>query len=209
MPFTRILKSARTLHAPNAYEIRMASHLHQGKDKPRGIYFSISEEVIRDLGWDTMPSVVSPERKTCKIEIQEGVGKDAGFLLFTAPMDKLSTPYLFGTAKGSSRAFITQVSITRIKHYVLNEVPALSTVVEFTIDEKERTILVQCPDWLRYNPLSYQEPEPEPKQEQAVKLAHAVSDNMKEMLKDAAKRIPVNRQERRAVVAAAARAIKR
>jgi hypothetical protein len=48
------------------------------------------------------------------------------------------------------------VSVTRFKHYVLNDTardiePA---PVEFTVDEKEHTILIQCPDWLRYNPLS-------------------------------------------------------
>jgi len=34
--------------------------------------------------------------------------------------------------------------------------------VEFTVDEKDHTVLIQCPDWLRYNPQSVPQPEPAP-----------------------------------------------
>ena len=61
------------------------------------------------------------------------------------------------------------VSVTRFRHYVLNDTTQdiEPEAVEFTVDEEEHTILVQCPDWLRYNPLSVPavaKPKPVPKE---------------------------------------------
>jgi hypothetical protein len=98
----------------------------------------------------------------------------------------------------------TSITAAKLKHYVLNDDSVPVDATEFTIDEKDQTILIQCPDWLRYNSLSYQEPEkPKPVVEEK-KLARptlVVETKAKDVDK-------LNRQERRTVAAHVARGLR-
>jgi hypothetical protein len=86
--------------------------------------------------------------------VQEGVGAESGFLQLVED----ERGYTFSTS-GKHRELAVSANITEsnLAHYVLNEVPVTSSPVEFSIEDDGATILLQCPDWLRYNPLSYDE----------------------------------------------------
>lgn len=146
--------------------IRMGSHLHGGAKvgPPRGIYLSLTKDIVEQVGWK-MEVVQSmrksrdgsyQERNTCLIIVHEGVGEDAGFIQLAEENERA---YVLGSTRGPNTALAVNIGVGAFSHYVLNDVPVDPHDVEFTIDEKNHTILIQCPDWLRYNPSSYQEPE--------------------------------------------------
>ena len=134
------------------YEIRMGAHLQSAVNKTRGVYFGITPRVVEDVGWTIAET---DTRKVLHVMLHEGVGEDAGFLMLVEDNDG----YALGTVNKSGKSFSMSIAMMKFKHYVLNEVPVPPAPVEFTIDKEEKIILVQCPDWLRYNSLSYQEPE--------------------------------------------------
>lgn len=167
MAFVKVQKSRSGGRGETEPVIRMASHLHGGAKSgpPRGVYISISQPVIREVGWDVEEIQSRREntkgnrdtRNVCMISIQEGVGEDAGFIMLVEDKEK---GYTAGTNKGEATSYTLSLSIQSFLHYVLNDVPHEPVKVEFTVDPNDKTILIQCPDFLRYNPLSYQEPEP-------------------------------------------------
>jgi hypothetical protein len=93
---------------------------------------------------------------------------------------------------------------------VLNDEHVSVTPVEATVDEKEHTILVQCPDWIRYNPQSYKAPPkleltPPPKEETkpprpTMRVVTSDADDDKEVV--------LNRKQRRLAANVLARAMK-
>jgi len=117
----------------------------------RSIYFALTRPLIEQVGWHI---AADEERETIRVAVNEGSGEDAGFLLLSEDLEK---GYAFGTNAGrKGQSMSGGVSVTRFRHYVLNDTTQdiEPEAVEFTVDEEEHTILVQCPDWLRYNPLS-------------------------------------------------------
>jgi hypothetical protein len=101
-------------------------------------------------------------------------------------------------------------SFTRFRHYIINEVPTPLMDVEFTYDAKDKTVLIQCPDWLRYNPLSVPQPavveEKKPVSPPTKAVVKDGKEDVKGLLKQIAKDIPdANRKQRRAAVSAVAR----
>lgn len=144
--------------------IRLGAHLADN-NVPRSIYISITPDVIDSVGWEIVHA--QSQRKTksgelyerafCRIALNEGVGTDAGFIQLSEDKER---GYVVGTTKGTRTSFTCSVGMAGIKHYVFNEVPVDPGLVEFTVDPEDKTILIQCPDWLRYNPESYQEPTP-------------------------------------------------
>jgi hypothetical protein len=165
MAFVKINKSFHIGRPAMGSRIRMGSHLHGGAKEgpPRGIYISTTHEIVKRVGWklDVVTSTrVSKDgsyldRATCMITIQEGVGEDAGFIQLVEDRER---GYILGSTKGSASSLAVNMGIGAFKHYVLNEVPVEPHEVDFTIDEEDHTILIQCPDWLRYNPQSYKAP---------------------------------------------------
>lgn len=179
MAFVKIDKHSRGgSHATN--EIRMGSHL-KDNNAPRGVYISITRDVFTTLKW---PIEEVDTRTRIAIDIAEGTEGDAGFLSLSVSSSSKAT--LFGTTKGAGTALVAIVAAARLKHYVLNDLTAPVEPVEFTIEE-DNTILIQCPDWLRYNPESITKP-PLPKPTAVVHL---------------------NRQERRAIASKVAQRYKR
>lgn len=198
MAFVKIDKSPRGLYLAGEVMVRMGSHNQGAKGTSRGIYFSITEEVVKQAGWNVIESD-DGKRKHVLLDMQEGVGEDAGFLLLVASPD--GKGYSVGTTTDHARSYSVSISLSKLRHYVLNEVPVPSHDVEFTIDEKEHTLLIQCPDWMRYNPLSYDEP----KKVAASPPTKAAAPVAREDAK--AKPVPINRKDRRAQVTAATRSL--
>ena len=167
MAFVQINKSAQG--NPISNEIRMGSRLQSKTVPTRSIYFSISYDVAKRVGWEISSSTDS--RTIIRMAVNEGTDEDAGFLLLSEDQQK---GYILGAShiKLSEAALAGSVSVTRFKHYVLNDVTQdiEPESVEFTVDEKEHTILIQVPDWLRYNPQSVPQPELPPPVEAVVDL---------------------------------------
>lgn len=153
MAFVKIEKGLRRIRG-NIPEVRLGAY--RGK-QGRVVYIAISEAACEMAGW-TIHQTEGKKRRTVNVMINEGVGDDAGFWLFTEDEE---FGYSLGADHVSAGALCSSVLVTRFQHYLLNDSEGnISTEeVASTVDEKEHTILVQCPDWLRYNPQSYQEPE--------------------------------------------------
>jgi hypothetical protein len=154
MAFVKIDKSATggwrsDLSEPN---VRMSCHLQDDKT-PRSVAFYINHVLIDKVGWTT--TMDSNGRTSLSVAIHEGTGEDAGFLMLEESDAK--NGYVLAVSKPGAFTYGMNASFTRFKHYVINEVPTPLMDVEFTYDAKDKTVLIQCPDWLRYNPLSVPE----------------------------------------------------
>ena len=157
MAFVKVNKSPRGMNYANDPIIRMGTHL-QGAKTPRSVYMSISLSVLDTMGWSYAPE--DGERARCSVAVHEGTHGDAGFFMLAHD----TSGYTFGGANNNEHArsaLVANIAVTKLRHYAVND-PLIEhppEQVEFTIDEKEGTILVQVPDWLRYNPASVPEPE--------------------------------------------------
>jgi hypothetical protein len=164
MAFVKVNKSSVGAFNYGLPIIRMGSHLQSEKQSSRAIYFSVTRPVIEQAGWKISGIKGSDDRVAVAIAVHEGTGTDAGFLL----LEEEEGGYRLGATRADKQthSFAMNVSVSRLKHYVVNDPLIEKSVqeVEFTVDEKEHTVLIQCPDWLRYNPLSVQE-EPDPVEE--------------------------------------------
>lgn len=212
MAFVKVIKSAMGARLAQ-YEIRMGSQLQSATQQSRNVYFAITRAVVDDVGWEIIHQEGST-RNVCYIDVHEGTGTDAGFLLLMQATN--SKGYSLGTTKDKHHTFAFGLAVSRIKHYALNELPVDPEPVEFTVDKAEHTILIQCPDWLRYNTLSVPEevpPPPPPHVEVRKELEKATppavrgkenavtaSRNVLELVgkkPELADDFPLNRQERR------------
>lgn len=208
MAFVKVTKATGLGRATRTGQpiVRMGAHLHDGKT-PRSIYLSITPEAIDQVGW-TVDNVVSQrktkdgrvyDRAACRIALNEGVGEDAGFLMLSEDTER---GYTIGTTRGIRTAFTVNIGIAGVKHYTFNELPMDPKEVEFTIDPKDKTILIECPDWLRYNPESYtpakEVPSTRPTEEVVVELEVKGSKGR-----------PNNRHQRRQLAQGLARALSR
>lgn len=202
MPFVSVEKTTRGSFRADVFEVRMSAHLQSKKGTSRGIYISMSRAVVDQVGWKRLTDT---PRAVRYVLVQEGVGDDAGFLMVME--GDQGNGYSLGISNKEGQAFSVSVSATKLKHYVLNEVPAPSAPVEFTVDEKDHTILIQCPEWLRYNSLSYTEP-PKPIVEGKKSLPPTKAAETKELVKAAAKELPLNHKQRRTLVSLAMRELK-
>ena len=147
MAFTSVNKS-RMGGQGRTMEVRLGSRLQSGKGTTRQIYFSISGDVVQQVGWKNIEGI--EDRMAVEVGILEGSGDDAGFLLLTQEAER---KYIFsGGGKTTTRSITGSVVSKAFEFYelgyVLKDIQPES--VEFTVDEKEHTILIQCPDWLVY-----------------------------------------------------------
>jgi hypothetical protein len=197
MAFVKISKSSVGAFKDGLPIIRMGSHLQSQKQSSRAIYFSLTRPVIDQVGWEIKSIEGTEERVAVSVAIHEGTGTDAGFLL----LEQEEGGYRLGSTRNDRQtySFAMNVSVTRLKHYVVNDPLIEKSVqeVEFTVDEKDHTILIQCPDWLRYNSLSVPQPEPAPVKVETkdprptvVRLVEKAEEEKPEPLK-------LNREERR------------
>lgn len=157
--------------------LRMASHLQSATMTSRAIAFYFSTPLIEQVGWPVEKQ--DDDRRRITVSINEGTGEDAGVLM----LEHDPKGYVMAVSKATARTYGLAVSAPRFKHYVLNETPCDITDVEFVVDEDAQQVMIQCPDWLRFDPTSVP---PEEAPEVPVKTAS---------LHD----MRLNRQERRAV----------
>ena len=130
----------------------MGTYLADGKaHKTKSVNLRFTAALIKQLGWELRDNAMC-------IVINEGVGADKGLLQIACDWDH---PQKRKSTKGEGKqGFAISLGMESFKHYVLNECPMPTRQVSHVIDEG--TIIIECPDWLRYNPQSVAEPEPEP-----------------------------------------------
>lgn len=219
MAFVKVNKSRMGTRPDENPNIRMGWH-KQG-ETARGLYFGITRILVEEVGWrlvEQTPKDGSDQvRVACIIDVMEGIHEDAGFFMLT----ESETGYRLGTNKGSSSSasLSMNVALNRLRHYVINdaEIEVEPHSVEFTIDSKDKTVLIQCPDWLRYNPLSVPDKEPEPPpppQVEEVKtkegpptVRQRAMRATNEVAAEVADVIPLNRRERRRIASTVARTL--
>lgn len=209
MPFVTINKSRSGASIPSRSnpEVRMGSHLQTDK-VARGIYISIASVIIEELGWEVTERGL---RRVVSVLVHEGVGSDAGFWLLSNGELNEARAYVLGGERGKAHTFASGISVSRLAHYVLNDTSVPVAPVEFTVDAEAKTILVECPDWLRYNPQSYTPPE-----EERRSLPRATADARKEQARPPARSadpeddvIHLNRGDRRRLASEITRRLKR
>jgi hypothetical protein len=129
--------------------IRLGSYRNE---TGRSVYVAMTVALVKQLGWKVTEG---EKRVTFKMSINEGVGEDAGFWLLEEDPEN---GYALGAEKNKSQSFSTSIQYSKLKHYVLNDdsVP----IAETEFDIQGNALLVQVPDWLRYNPQSYKEDKP-------------------------------------------------
>jgi hypothetical protein len=98
------------------------------------------------LGWD---------KEGTTAVVLEGTDTDVGFLQITPDPAGYSVT---GKSTKSAQSRGITVAIDRFQHYILNEAPVPTMPVQFMVEGD--TLIVECPDWLRFNPLSVPQPEP-------------------------------------------------
>lgn len=193
MAFVKVDKSNRSYSLDNIPAVTMAAHLAEGKfHKGRSVSFRVSRALVDQLGWKATDGRI-------RIGVFEGTDKDVGFLQLMVDPEGYSAAL---GEPGSKQGIGINVTIERFKHYVLNDCPVASMTVNF-IAEKD-TLVVECPDWLRFNPLSVPQQEaPPPRPIQPAR------QGVKEIAKAVAKEelTNTNRKQRRAIVSAVARAL--
>jgi hypothetical protein len=105
--------------------------------------FTIARSIVAKLGWDDSNNRV-------RVAVYEGVREDSGFFMIQ-PSDQ---GYL--ASAGNKGTSVTPLRFSliarRLRHYTLNDTKADSQVVPHMIDGN--SLIVECPDWLRINPLS-------------------------------------------------------
>ncbi len=175
MAFVQVDK--RSYNSSDNPHVTMGAYLADGQaHKSKSVAFRVSYALLQQLGWP-----LSGNRY--KVGVFEGTGEDAGFIQLVPHPDGYVAAYK--EQNNSKQGVSVNVTIERFKHYILNECPVSSASVSHIVEGN--TLIVECPDWLRFNPQSVAEPEPEPK-------------------KNVAQFVP-NRQERRAIASKIARNI--
>jgi hypothetical protein len=157
MAFVKVSKSnTGASYGSGVEEVRLGYHLSNVGDRGgKSMYITITRALVDKLGWKVEQQ--DNGRNTMSVTIHEGTYEDAGFLMF----ENTDTGYTLGTnssTAGAHHALSSSISISRIKHYAVNEPTEekLTAACEFVIND-DNTILVQCPDWLRYNSASVPE----------------------------------------------------
>jgi hypothetical protein len=158
MAFTKIVKSRlglANIHEPN---VTMGAYLADGKlHKARSVAFRINRALLNVLGWT---------EDRFYIGVLEGTDSDKGFLQLV--LDEKGYVAARLTRGGETNQGVAiSVTIERFNHYVLNECPVPSQPISFIVEGN--ALIIECPDWLRFNPLSV--PEPEPVQQKEEKPA--------------------------------------
>lgn len=157
MPFVKINKSSRGGLMASVHPIvTMGAYLADGKQhKNRSVTFRLTSALLTELGWEF-------NERSILVGVFEGTGTDKGFIqLAPDPKGYKCSRPVNDAGIVSNQGISVNVSVERFKHYVLNECPVSSAPVQYIIEGT--SLIVECPDWLRYNPLS--EPQEEKKEE--------------------------------------------
>lgn len=217
MPFARVSKSSfGSRIKPD--EIKMGWHRSTQKGEGKAIYFSVSRTIIESMGWEIKEegamNAKSTSRRYTSVAVMEGTGKDAGFLMLVEYWER--DGYVLGNNKGATQntSFSMGVTNTRFAHYIINNFNEEVTPgpISYTIDQDEKTILIECPDWFRYDPTTVKEPEPVKPAPAPVKEAERTSRPLPKIVVEAEEddEVPkLNRSDRRRLASKVARALTR
>ncbi len=125
--------------------VTMGAYLADGKaHKSKSVAIRITRLLVDLIGWPI-------DGRTLFLVVREGTDADKGFLqIMPDPQGRRTTQPTDG------QGFALTLAIASLKHYVLNECPVSSSVVQHMIDGD--ALIIECPDWLRYNPLSVPQP---------------------------------------------------
>jgi hypothetical protein len=123
--------------------VTMGVYLADGKAVDRkSMVIRFAKTVLEQLGWITDPPTT--------VAVFEGTDTDVGFLQIAIDPQGY---FVTGTKSKTGQSRSITVPLERLNHYVLNDpAPIPSSPVQFVIEGD--TVLVECPDWLRFNPLS-------------------------------------------------------
>lgn len=192
MPFVRIEKSRHGgLSSYTQPVVVMGAYLADGKaHKGRSVTFRMTRPLIDQLGW------ILNEEGRIGVSVHEGTGTDQGYVQLVQDEQH---GYRGSQGGGNSddkanQGISISVTIERFRHYVLNECPVSSHQVNFIVDGN--ALIVECPDWLRYNPQSVPEPQPVVVEEPKRPLLRK-SNSKAEEVDIADLSLHLNRRERR------------
>lgn len=176
MAFVRVDKSRQGGTHLAMPIVTMGAYLADGKKhKTKHIGFRISRPLLIQLGWKF-------DGVSVNVTVNEGTEKDSGYIQLVPTEPDLHTRRLSLSHGGKGNQGVS-ISITadNFRHYVLNDCPVSSDVVPHMVDGD--ALIIECPDWFRYNPQSVAEPEPSRvtplNREQRRALATRVARNLK------------------------------
>lgn len=197
MAFVKVTKSriGAGIHQSQPM-ISMGAYLADGKvHKSRSVAFRITYALIEQLGWPLAEGKIG-------VSVLEGTGVDQGYVQLVHD-DAFGYRGSQGSTDRDREHQGVSISLTaeRFKHYVLNECPVVAGVVNHIVDGN--VLIVECPDWLRYNPSSVPQEEKVPVQETKRPLPRVNSVDQDEV------EVRLNRQERRALAHHVTRVLKR
>lgn len=153
MAFVKIAKQRPGFSGVSVNAVTMGTYLADGKKhKTKSVMFRITYGLIDQLGWKY------DEEGSLYLMVHEGNGPDAGFLQIVQVEQSITARKISKGKEGHNQGVSLSIAASSMKHYVLNECPVSAAEVIHMVDGD--ALLIQCPDWLRYNPESYQEPEP-------------------------------------------------
>ena len=195
MAFVKVNKSnTGASYGSGVEEVRLGYHLSNGGSRGgRSMYVTITRALADKLGWKVEQQ--DNGRNTMSVIIHEGTYEDAGFLMF----ENAEAGYSLGTngsTAGAHHALSSSISMSRIKHYAVNDPSEekLTAACEYVIND-DNTLLVQCPDWLRYNAASVPE-QPVKVEPVQVKEVLPIEDDEPPPTKP---KITLNREDRRRI----------
>ena len=147
MAFVKVEKLRTGGRGTLAPTVTMGAYLADGdRHKSKHVIFRLSRSLLTQLGWEFTD-------RTINFTVNEGTDDDKGYLqIVPSEYGRRST---VGT--GEHAGLSISVAIEGFKHYVLNECPVSAAPVVYLIDDK--ALIIECPDWLRFNPQSVPEPE--------------------------------------------------
>jgi hypothetical protein len=193
MPFVKVIKSQRTAGGDEPI-VTLGAYLADGKHHiHKSISFRVNKPLIDKCGWKL------DDDGRISLSVAEGTGDDVGFLQIVEDPKgyKCSQGRNRETGIGpdTSQGVSLSMVVERLKHYVLNECPVASDIVPHIVDGN--ALIIECPDWLRFNPQSVEEPEKEQPRSPLSLVKVAVKDDR------------MNRRERRATAAEIGRALRK
>ena len=146
MAFVKVEKLRTGIGNTDEPIVTMGAYLADGKaHKSRSINFRFTATLITQLAWPVIDRRIG-------MTLNEGIDADKGFLQVVYDMDGGRR-----TTQGEGKqGFSLGMAVEGFHHYVLNECPVSSGIVSHVIDDG--ALIIECPDWLRYNPASVPEP---------------------------------------------------
>lgn len=156
MAFVKVEKRHVGGGAPGTIEpqVRMGAYLADGKvHRSKSINFRFNYALIEKMKWPF------DEKRGTHLVVHEGIDADKGFLQIVPADANEQASRRMTLSEGKQGSAISLV-IESFHHYVLNECPVASMIVSHVIDDS--ALIIECPDWFRYNPASVPQPEPGP-----------------------------------------------